>query len=163
MRSTLTREQYGQAYEKGFRRTVAVLRRRRANAEEARELAQEAWTRGWERLAQLRDPRQAVAWINKIAIRLFLDNVATSRRMTDLTSAAVDARISPTVNVAVIDLERALLQQCSERQRELIETVHLHEDRTAVEVSIDLGTSVGAIHHRLSRLRRKLRRAMNAA
>jgi RNA polymerase sigma factor (sigma-70 family) len=160
----MTREQYGRAYEKGFRRTVAVLRRRGADAELAEELAQEAWgVRGWEHLAQLRDPRRVVAWINKIAIRLFLDNVATSRRMTDLTSAAVDVRISPAVNVAAIDLERALLQRCSERQRELIETVHLKEDRTAAEVAIDLGTSVGAIHHRLSRLRRRLRRAMNAA
>jgi RNA polymerase sigma factor (sigma-70 family) len=157
----MSRDQYGLAYQKGFRRTVAVLRRRGASPELAEEIAQQAWARGWARLAQLKDAERLVEWVNTIAVNLLTDEVHRRRRFTELSPAVADVRIAAAPNLGGIDLRRAL-QRCSPVERELIQTVVLYEDRTVTEVAAQLRTSVNAIHHRLSRSRRTLRKVMLA-
>jgi RNA polymerase sigma-70 factor (ECF subfamily) len=155
---------FADAYEKGFLTSVAVLRRRGANPDLAEELAQAAWARAWERLPTLRDERRIQAWVGSIAHNLFRDyrRDHSSRRMTSLTSAAGEPKLPPVVNEAAIDLERAL-RRCPERQRAVLETVYLQSDRPTAVIANDLGTSLGALHHRLSRARRSLRKALEAA
>jgi DNA-directed RNA polymerase specialized sigma24 family protein len=64
----MTQEGYGQAYEQGFARTVRLLRFRGASMDEAEDLAQTAWLRGWQKLDQLRDEGTIASWVNAIAI-----------------------------------------------------------------------------------------------
>jgi RNA polymerase sigma factor (sigma-70 family) len=158
---------FGEAYLKWFRRTEAVLRRHGANPDLAQELAQAAWAKAWQCLLQLRDDRRILQFVNTIAIRLFLDEVARSRRMTELPSVAAFLTTSPVVNIAPIDLHRELhraLRKCPTRQRMLLETVYLqHEDHPTAEVAAALGITADALLHRLSRGRRALRKAMSAA
>jgi DNA-directed RNA polymerase specialized sigma24 family protein len=69
----MTSEEYGAAYQAGFRATARFIAKRgRIWFEEAEDIAQEAWTRGWEPRGQLRDPRFVNTWVNRIAINLFL-------------------------------------------------------------------------------------------
>ena len=64
----MTREQYGQAYQKGFNLTVRFLVSRGFAYDSAQETAQAAWVKGWERLSQLRDPSMVLTWMNSIAL-----------------------------------------------------------------------------------------------
>ena len=81
----MTREEYGVVYQTGCERTIRFLLSRGVSPGIAPDVAQSAWLRGWERLAQLRDPTMIVTWINSIALnkyrsfiryeRLFLEPV----------------------------------------------------------------------------------------
>src|SRR5258708_1036554 len=48
----MTVEAYGQAYQRGFDRTIRLLLSRGARSECAKEAAQAAWAKGWERINQ---------------------------------------------------------------------------------------------------------------
>jgi hypothetical protein len=50
----MTTEEYGIAYKKGYIRTIRFLVRQGMSWDCAKELAQAAWVRGWERRRQLR-------------------------------------------------------------------------------------------------------------
>jgi RNA polymerase sigma factor (sigma-70 family) len=154
---------FGESYVKGFRRTEAVLRRRGANPDVAQELAQAAWAKAWQCLPQVRDERRILQFVNTIAIRLFLDELARSRRLTELTPAVADVSISPAADLRRIDLHKAL-RGFPTGQRALIETVYLqHEHRSTADVAGALGITEGALLHRLSRARRALRKVVKAA
>jgi DNA-directed RNA polymerase specialized sigma24 family protein len=52
----MLRNDYAQAFETGYSATRRFLLARGAPLEEAEEIAQAAWARGWEYRDQLRDP-----------------------------------------------------------------------------------------------------------
>jgi DNA-directed RNA polymerase specialized sigma24 family protein len=62
----MTRDGYGQAYQRGFDRTVGFLVSRGVDRDSANEVAQAVWLRGWERLPQLRNESLVVTWVNTI-------------------------------------------------------------------------------------------------
>jgi RNA polymerase sigma factor (sigma-70 family) len=154
----MNRDQYGQAYVKGFGRTVSVLRRAGAKTDEAFDLAQAAWVQGWERLAQLRDPDRMLPWIARIAVNRFRDEISRTRRLAELSSAATDFRFSPHVGLELIDLRRAL-GNAPERQQTSIRRVYLRGESVA-EVAAALGISQGAVYHRLSRERHSIQQSL---
>ena len=67
----MTDEAYGQAYQKGFGKTVRLLRSRGASAHHAEDIAQTAWLQGWQKLDQLRDEGMVASWINTIAVNFY--------------------------------------------------------------------------------------------
>ena len=67
----MTKEGYGQAYQRGFELTVRFLLSRGVQRDNAREVAQAAWVRAWERLSQLRDDNLVVTWVNTIALNVY--------------------------------------------------------------------------------------------
>jgi RNA polymerase sigma factor (sigma-70 family) len=155
---------FGDAYAKGFHKTVAVLRRRGCNTDLATELSQAAWVQAWVHIARLRNDQCIQPWVDRIAHNLLRDHLrnCSRRRMTSLTSVPAEPKILPAVNEAVMDLRRAF-SRVPKRQRAVLETVYLQSDRPTAAIANDLGTSVGALHHRLSRARRSLRKALEAA
>ena len=96
-------EAYGKSYERGFRLTVRFLMSRGVCGDSAEEAAQVAWTKGWEHLGQLRDDRMVVTWVNSIAWNV-IRSLARKLPLQELPEVAVP----PTVNLAAIDVDRAL-------------------------------------------------------
>jgi DNA-directed RNA polymerase specialized sigma24 family protein len=147
----LTADEFGQAYESGFSRTVRFLIARGAQRDTAMEAAQAGWARGWEYLAQLRDERLLLTWINSIAI-----NVYRRRRQKELPLAPLTEIPAPaSVNLAKIDARRAL-QLCRPGERVLLE--QYMQGFTAEDIASTEGVSHTAIRLRLLRARRAVRR-----
>jgi RNA polymerase sigma factor (sigma-70 family) len=144
----MTSEEYGSAYGKGFMRTVRFLIMRGMSGDSAQELAQAAWVRGWERLAQLRDPKMVVTWINTIALNMF----RTSLRHEPFLQELPEVLIPPAVNLAAIDVER-ILKFCRKKDRLVLQRRYLegHEVR---EIAHAHGWSETAVRIRLLRARR---------
>ena len=67
----MTGEAYGKAYQHGFDRTIRLLLSRGARSECAREAAQAAWAKGWERIDQLRNESVVTTWVNTIALNCY--------------------------------------------------------------------------------------------
>ena len=72
----MTVEAYGEAYQRGFDRTIRLLLSRGARNECAREAAQAAWAKGWERINQLRNESVVTTWVNTIALELLSQRYA---------------------------------------------------------------------------------------
>src|SRR5579884_3707326 len=67
----MERNDYGEAFEAGYGATRRFLMAHGAPLEDAEEIAQAAWVRGWEYRDQLRDPGMVGFWVNAIARNLF--------------------------------------------------------------------------------------------
>src|SRR5580704_4556938 len=144
----MTSEQYGSAYRNGFMRTVRLLIMRGLSCDSAQETAQAAWVRGWEKLAQLRDPKMVVTWINTIALNMY----RTSLRREPFLEELPDVLIPPAVNLAAIDVQR-ILKFCKQNDRLVLQRRYLegHEVR---EIAQNHGWSETAVRVRLLRARR---------
>lgn len=148
------RRQFGESYkEGGYDRTRSRLRRLGARENEAAELAQAAWLRGFERLGQLREDTNLRSWIDAIAVNLLWSASRSKREIDPLPERepAGPSRIS----VVSIDVRRAL-QKCSPRQRRLLELVYM-EGYSASEAAKAFGLSIDAVYSQLARARRVFR------
>lgn len=146
----MTRDEYGQAYQRGFDLTVRLLLSRGAPRERAREVAQAAWARGWERLCQLRNDTLVVTWVNTIALNVY----RTVLRREPAYQPLPELRTSPGVNLAAIDVAR-ILQFCRPCDRILLE--QQMSGVTAEELARKQGVTETAIRIRLLRARRAAR------
>jgi RNA polymerase sigma factor (sigma-70 family) len=146
---------YAAAFENGYGATCRFLISRGAPRDEAEEIAQAAWVRGWEFREQLRDPGLVSYWVNSIARNLFR---ARFRRVApvSLESAKEPAYVFDTDAIDV----RTALGRCSHRDRELFERAM--QGYSADEIARDSGVSSTGIRVRLLRARRSMRRAMTA-
>lgn len=143
-----TDAKYSRAYESGFSRTIRALRRKGLSFEDAQELAQAAWSRGWERLAQLRDPDQIEAWIKTIAFNMLRDR--QSRQLALPFEEVIERGAMPDTSVVAIDIYRAILLSSS-THREVLDK--LVAGYSTIEISQHLGISPGAAYHRIARAR----------
>jgi RNA polymerase sigma factor (sigma-70 family) len=156
----MTRKQFfGEAYAKGFCRTVGFLRKYGANNEDALEFAQRGWVRGWEQLWRLKDERLVVEFVNAIALNLMRDAFRRERRTQRL---AHDYELvgSSEINLEVLDLRRA--RQCLNAHQNLVLQL-VYEGSTCAEVARRLDTTTEAIWAELSRTRNILRKKMTVA
>ena len=145
----MTRENYGNAYQRGFERTVRLLVSRGVPRDHANELAQAAWARGWEQLSQLRDETTVTAWINTIALNFY-------RRLVERQKITLPTRITDTteIDLAAIDLSR-ILGRCRPCDRLLLEQ-HLC-GATTKEIAGRQRISETAVRVKLLRARRTAR------
>src|SRR5277367_323972 len=112
----MTSSGYGQAYQAGFKRTIQFLISRGAARDDAQEVAQAAWARGWECLNQLRDDDLVLTWVNTIALNVYRRALQTERFRQPLP----ELNSSLTIDMAAIDVAR-VLQSCEPRERRLLE------------------------------------------
>lgn len=143
------RNQYAQAFESGYPATKRFLLSRGAAIDEAEEIAQAAWVRGWEYREQLRDPGLVGFWVNSIARNLFR---ARFRLKQPVPIDNIDAPY--TMNLESIDVRR-LLEQCSPRDRDLLE--RSLEGYSAEEIAKNEGITSTGIRVRMLRIRQGLR------
>ena len=152
----MTADKFGQAYMRGFSRTVRFLVSRGAERDQASEAAQAGWARGWEYLHQLRDESLLLTWINSIAINVYRKSRQKELRLAPLTDIPAPSASS----LAAIDAAR-VLQFCRPNERVLLE--QYMQGFTAQDIARDLGVSHTAIRLRLLRARRAVRRNLQRA
>jgi DNA-directed RNA polymerase specialized sigma24 family protein len=148
----MTREEYAQAYECGFDLTVRFLLARGAHpADRAKDVAQAAWTKGWERLDQLRNPQLVGTWVNTIALNFY----RTYLRREPVFHTLPEIRTEASVNLAAIDVGR-ILKICRPSDRRLLE--QQIRGVTAEEIARRDGITETAVRIRFLRARRAARR-----
>lgn len=152
----MTREEYGSAYEKGYRLTTRFLVSRGLSGDCARETAQAAWVRGWEKRGQLRDPKMVLTWTNTIALNLYRTGIRREPFLQELPEIVA----APKANVAVIDLQRAL-KTCKKNERMVLQR-HYLEGYQVREIALANGWSDTAVRIRLLRARRAVAKKLIA-
>lgn len=143
----MTVEAYGEAYQRGFDRTIRLLLSRGARIDCAREAAQAAWAKGWERIDQLRNESVVTTWVNTIALNCYRGTLRSENHQLPLTELATTA----SVNLAVIDLDR-YLARCRPSDRRLFDDYL--EGYPLEEIAVRHGISYTATRIRLLRARR---------
>jgi DNA-directed RNA polymerase specialized sigma24 family protein len=148
--NSMTRDEYGQAYQKCFESTVRFLLSRGAERECASEAAQAAWAKGWERLHQLRDEGMVATWVNTIALNAY-------RRLIRRETAcqfAPNHSVASGIPLAALEVAR-ILDACRPGERLLLE--QRMRGVTTQEMADKQGASETAIRIRLLRARRAVR------
>lgn len=153
----LTVEQYGAAYQTGFQRTVRFLRSRGANEDAAEEIAQAAWSRGWERIHQLRTPEALEVWIASIAKHMFSAHAIKVQRSEEIEETTAACGPSAT-NL----LWNEIVSCCQPEEKKLL-SLHYVSGYSSGEIAKKLGCSALAVRLRLMRVRRKIDANLPAA
>jgi RNA polymerase sigma-70 factor (ECF subfamily) len=149
-----------------FARAYSMMR----NEEEAVDLSQEAWVKGWQRLRQFQGDSSFGTWMTRVVINLCLDQLRKQKRQRTESIEAMDEesggveRQMPVVTVnPTAGLEREELRQRIDRALGLLSYEHrtvlvLHEfeDMEYKEIARTMGCSIGTVMSRLFYARRKL-------
>ncbi len=151
----MLQDDYADAFESGYGATRKFLMARGAPIEDAEEIAQAAWVRGWEYRNQLRDPGLVGFWVNSIA-----RNLLRAQFRRPLTTPIEDLNPSYTMDLDVIELSR-LLEHCPRNDRALIE--QSLKGYSAEEIARTAGITSTGIRVRLLRIRQSLRDRMEMA
>ena len=146
----MKRTEYADAFQNGYSATRRFLLSRGAALDEAEEIAQAAWARGWEYRDQLRDPSMVSFWVNSIARNLFR---ARFRTPPVLPLDGVDPSYTMGLEEQ-IEIHR-ILDLCPQRDRALLEKSL--EGYSAEEMAHDEGISSTGIRVRMLRIRQGIR------
>jgi RNA polymerase sigma-70 factor (ECF subfamily) len=149
-----------------YARAYSMMR----NEEEAVDLSQEAWVKGWQRLAQFHGESSFGTWMTRIIINLCLDQLRKHKRQRAESIEAMDEesggveRQMPVITVnPTAGLERGELRQRIDQALGLLSYEHrtslvLHEfeEMEYREIARTMGCSIGTVMSRLFYARRKL-------
>jgi RNA polymerase sigma-70 factor (ECF subfamily) len=152
--------------DKIYARAFSMMR----NEEEAIDLSQEAWVKGWQRLAQFQGDSSFATWITRIVINLCLDELRKQKRRRtesiegmDEESGGVERQmpvvtINPTERLERGELrkriDQALAQMSNEHRTVLV--LHEFEEMEYKEIAKTMDCSIGTVMSRLFYARRKL-------
>lgn len=153
--SNLTQDQFSVAYQRGFSRTVRFIQSSGVQPELAEEIAQAAWSRGWECRAQLKNPAALGVWVNSIAKNLLRVDFRRRKVVEELTEDT--ASIGASTNSTAL---AELLAHCSEEDRTLL-VRHYMEGWSSNELAPALGISPVSVRVRLLRIKNALRDTLN--
>src|SRR4051812_44158594 len=142
----MTKVDFGSSYQVNFRATVNFLLSKGAPQDHAEELAQSAWSKGWEHLTKLRNEDRLKTWVNTIAFNLFRRAIREGKRREPLPEMADGRR----VDNAAIDLSN-LLKLCGPADRRLL--LYQMKGLTTSEMANQVGASNAAVRVRLTRAR----------
>ena len=152
--------------DKIYARAYSMMR----NEEEAIDLSQEAWVKGWQRLVQFQGDASFTTWMTRITINLCLDQLRRKKRQhtesieeMDEESGGVERQM-PVVTVNPTErLERAelrvridqALSQLSEAHRTVM-VLHEFEQMDYKTIANTMNCSIGTVMSRLFYARRKM-------
>jgi len=152
--------------DKLYARAYSMMR----NENEATDLSQEAWVKGWQRLVQFQGDSSFVTWMTRITINLCLDQLRKQKRQRAESIEAMDEesggveRQMPVVNINPSEglerselrkrIDRALDQLSYEHRTVLI--LHEFEELEYKEIAKRMECSIGTIMSRLFYARRKM-------
>jgi len=149
-----------------YARAYSMMR----NEEEAVDLSQEAWVKGWQRLAQFQGDASFGTWMTRIVINLCLDQLRKHKRQRAESIEAMDEEsggverqmpvitVNPTAGLERGELrqriDQALGQLSYEHRTSLV--LHEFEEMEYREIARTMGCSIGTVMSRLFYARRKL-------
>ena len=149
-----------------YARAYSMMR----NEEEAVDLSQEAWVKGWQRLRQFQGESSFGTWMTRVVINLCLDQLRKQKRQRTESIEAMDEEsggverqmpvvtVNPTAGLERGELrqriDRALNQLSYEHRTALV--LHEFEDMEYKEIARTMGCSIGTVMSRLFYARRKL-------
>jgi RNA polymerase sigma-70 factor (ECF subfamily) len=152
--------------DKIYARAYSMMR----NEEEAIDLSQEAWVKGWQRLVQFQGDSSFTTWMTRITINLCLDQLRRKKRQRtesieemDEESGGVERQM-PVVTVNPTErLERAelrvridqALSQLSEAHRAVLVLCEF-EQMEYKAIAKTMNCSIGTVMSRLFYARRKM-------
>ena len=152
--------------DKIYARAYSMVR----NEDEAIDLSQEAWVKGWQRLVQFHGESSFGTWMTRIVINLCLDHLRKQKRQRSESIEEMDEesggveRHMPVVTVnPAAGLERNELRhridqalgQLSYEHRTVL-VLHEFEELEYKEIAKTMGCSIGTVMSRLFYARRKL-------
>ena len=157
--------------DKIYARAFSMMR----NEEEAIDLSQEAWVKGWQRLAQFQGESSFGTWMTRIVINLCLDQLRKQKRQRTESIEALDEEgggverqmpvitINPTAGLERNELrariDKALSQLSYEHRTALV--LHEFEDMEYKEIAKAMNCSIGTVMSRLFYARRKMAALLN--
>ncbi len=152
--------------DKVYARAFSMMR----NEDEAIDLSQEAWVKGWQRLVQFQGDSSFATWMTRIVINLCLDELRKQKRhrmesieVLDEESGGVERQmpaiiINPTERLERGELrqriDRALAQLSHEHRTVLV--LHEFEEMEYKQIAKTMDCSIGTVMSRLFYARRKL-------
>lgn len=151
----MEKERYAADYRTGIHSTIRLLLSKGLLIEEAEELAQAAWVRGWEAKHQLKQTERVIPWVNSIAVNAMYNQRRRHSRFEPLDENRA-GRSSPSGVSAKIDAAR-LLDRCSPLDKSLI--LHRYAGGYEMdEIARIHGISCVATRVRIHRAKAALRR-----
>jgi RNA polymerase sigma-70 factor (ECF subfamily) len=152
--------------DKIYARAFSMLR----NEQEAIDLSQEAWVKGWQRLNQFQGESSFGTWMTRIVINLCLDELRRQKRQRTDSMEAIEEEsggverqmpileINPTAGLERTELrqriDRALGQLSHEHRTVLV--LHEFEEMEYKQIAKTMECSIGTVMSRLFYARRKL-------
>jgi RNA polymerase sigma-70 factor, ECF subfamily len=140
------------------------------NEEDAVDLSQEAWIKGWQRLGQFQGESTFTTWMTRIVINLCLDHLRKQKRhRADSIEAMEDesggverqmpvVTVNPTAGLERAELRKKIddaLGQLTPEHRTVL-VLHEFEDLEYKEIAKTVGCSIGTVMSRLFYARRKM-------
>jgi RNA polymerase sigma-70 factor (ECF subfamily) len=140
------------------------------NEDEALDLSQEAWVKGWQRLSQFQGGSSFSTWMTRIVINLCLDELRKQKRQRaesiqelDEESGGVERQMPAVIVNPTERLERGELRQridlalgqLSYEHRTVL-VLHEFEEMEYKQIAKTMGCSIGTVMSRLFYARRKL-------
>jgi RNA polymerase sigma-70 factor (ECF subfamily) len=152
--------------DKIYARAFSMLR----NEEEAVDLSQEAWVKGWQRLIQFQGDSSFVTWMTRIVINLCLDQLRRQKRVRADSIEHLEEELggverqmpvitpNPTERLERAELrqkiDRALSQLSYEHRTVLV--LHEFEELEYKAIAKKMECSIGTVMSRLFYARRKM-------
>jgi RNA polymerase sigma-70 factor (ECF subfamily) len=152
--------------DKIYARAFSMLR----NEEEATDLSQEAWVKGWQRLVQFQGDSSFATWMTRIVINLCLDQLRKNKRVRSESidemneeTGGVERQLpvitpNPTEGLERGELrariDKALGQLSYEHRTVLV--LHEFEEMEYKLIAKKMGCSIGTVMSRLFYARRKM-------
>lgn len=152
--------------DKIYARAFSMMR----NEDDATDIAQEAWVKGWQRLKQFHGDSSFTTWMTRIVINLCLDQLRKHKRQRAESIEHLNEELggverqmpivsaNPTAGLEREELrkriDRAMSQLSYEHRTVLV--LHEFEELEYKEVAKIMGCSIGTIMSRLFYARRKM-------
>src|SRR3954469_14899825 len=156
--------------DKIYARAFSMVR----NEEDAIDLSQEAWVKGWQRLVQFQGDSSFATWMTRIVINLCLDQLRKNKRVRSESidemneeTGGVERQLpvitpNPTEGLERgelrVRIDKALGQLSYEHRTVLI--LHEFEDLEYKVIAKKMGCSIGTVMSRLFYARRKMANLM---
>lgn len=152
--------------DKLYARALSMVR----NEEEAVDLSQEAWVKGWQRLPQFLGESSFGTWMTRIVINLCLDHLRKQKRQRMESVEALNEEaggverqmpvvtVNPTAGLERSELRQRIdhaLGQLSYEHRTVL-VLHEFEQMEYKEIAKTMGCSIGTVMSRLFYARRRM-------
>lgn len=157
--------------DKIYSRAFSMMR----NEDDALDLSQEAWVKGWQRLVQFQGESSFATWMTRIVINLCLDELRRQKRVRAESVEVMDegaggverfmpvVHINPTEGLERNDLRKRIDEALSRLTHEhrTVLVLHEFEQLEYKQIAKRMGCSIGTVMSRLFYARRKMASLMS--